>query len=71
MSNADHELKAVSEDDCVVCGDWPQAHRSSMRILIDSLPLQEVEQVCDGCLQAFWTNFVVGPNPRPGGQTRH
>jgi hypothetical protein len=60
MSNVADE---ISEADCVVCGHWPEADRSSMRILIDSLPLQEVEQICDGCLLAFWSNCVVGPKP--------
>ena len=31
---------SVSEDECVVCGHWPEADRSSMRILIDRLPLR-------------------------------
>jgi hypothetical protein len=45
---------SVSEDDCV-CGHWPEADRSSMRILIDRLPLQE--EVCDECSVAFWRNI--------------
>jgi hypothetical protein len=43
----------VSEDDCVVCRGWPPVLRPSMRMSIDTLPLQ-VEQICDGCLLAFW-----------------
>ena len=46
---------SVSEDDCVVCGHWPEADRSSMRVLIDRLPLQE--EVCDECQVAFWRNI--------------
>jgi hypothetical protein len=44
----------ISEDNCVVCGRWPWALRPSMRRSIDTLPLQEVEQICDQCLLAFW-----------------
>jgi hypothetical protein len=61
----------VNEDDCVVCGQWPEADRSSMRVLIYSLPLQEVEQICDGCIQAFWTNSVAGPEPESTETTKH
>jgi hypothetical protein len=42
-----------------------------MRDLICSLPLQEVERVCDGCIQAFWTNCVAGPEPEPTETTKH
>jgi hypothetical protein len=71
MATTRDELKSISEEDCVVGGDWPETDRSSMRILIDSLPLQEVEQICDGCLEAFWTNCVAGPKPKPHRRTRH
>jgi len=71
MSNTRDDLKSISEDDCAVCGPWPEADRSSMRMLIDSLPLREVEQICDECLQAFWTNCVVGPRPKRARRTKH
>ena len=47
----------TSEDDCAVCGQWPPADRRSMRLLIDTLPMQEA--VCDRCLMAFWRNCIV------------
>jgi hypothetical protein len=59
------------EYDSIICGKWPEKYRSSMRMLIDSLPLQEVEQICDGCIQAFLANCVAGPNPKPDRRTRH
>jgi hypothetical protein len=59
MSNTRDDLNSVSEDHCVVCGHWPEADRSSMRILIDSLPLQEVEDICDGCLNVDATNTPI------------
>jgi hypothetical protein len=51
----------VSEDDCIVCGNWPKANRSAMRQLIDSLPLQKMGQVCDQCVVTFWANHVAKP----------
>jgi carboxymethylenebutenolidase len=63
MSNNPDHYRFVSEDDCVVCGQWPKADRPSMRALINSLPLKENEQICFKCLRAFWTNCIVGPKP--------
>jgi hypothetical protein len=55
--------EAISESDCVVCGKWPEKDRWALREMIDTLPLQEIEQICDGCLTTFWHNCVVGPKP--------
>jgi len=54
----------TSEDDCAVCGQWPAADRRSMRLLIDTLPMQEA--VCDRCLMAFWRNCIVPLLPPAG-----
>jgi hypothetical protein len=70
MYDAARRARSKTEE-CAVCGPWPEADRSSMRMLIDSLPLREVEQICDGCLQAFWTNCVVGPRPKRARRTKH
>ena len=62
---------SVSEDECVVCGHWPQADRSSMRILIDRVPLHE--EVFDECQVALWRNigFLDELLFMAGQRTRH
>jgi hypothetical protein len=45
----------ISEDDCAICGRWPEAQRSKMRIFA-RLPLQE-EQICAECQVALWAGY--------------
>ena len=45
-NHSDAREPSVSEDDCVVRGQWPEAARESVRILTDRMPL---EGVCDAC----------------------
>ena len=55
----------VGEDACVVCAEWPSEAREYLRWFIDSVPMAEVDRVCDGCLLAFWDNSVHRPKPDP------
>ena len=55
---------AVSEDDCSVCGQWPEADRAPMRTLIVRISL--VEEVCGECQMASWRNLGI-----LGQRTRH
>jgi hypothetical protein len=61
----------ISEDDCLVCRGWPAADRLSMRALIDRMPMGDLDQVCDGCVRAFWTNCVVDRKSRGLKPTKH
>jgi len=49
-------------DDCIICGKWPEKDRWALREMIDSLPLQEIERVCDECLASFWNGVVEQPD---------
>jgi hypothetical protein len=69
MSNNPGSCEFVSEDNCVVCGRRPEADRSSMRILIDSLPLQEVEQISLHGVSAL-ASGVPNADPCAAGRTR-
>jgi hypothetical protein len=53
----------IAANDCIVCGRWPEKDRWALREMIETLPVQEIEQICDECLMAFWQNCVVGPMP--------
>jgi hypothetical protein len=35
------ELPMTSEDDCIICGKWPEKDRWALREMIDSLPLDD------------------------------
>jgi hypothetical protein len=59
---------SVAEADCAVCREWPEADRSSMRMMIGRIPL---EQVCDECQMAFWQNCIVPLLPKPTKPTKH
>jgi hypothetical protein len=48
--------------DCVVCGKWPERDRWALREMIDARPLQEIERVCDECLEGFWNGIVELPD---------
>jgi hypothetical protein len=53
-------------DDCVVCGKWPDRDRWALRAMTDSLPLQEIEMICDEWLDNFWRRLPhvsLPPNP--------
>jgi hypothetical protein len=50
-------------DDCVICGKWAEKDRWALREMIDSLPLQEIERVCDECLVSFWNGLTEQPAP--------
>jgi hypothetical protein len=49
--------------DCIICGKWPEKDRWALREMIDSVPLREIERVCDECLVSFWNGIVVQPGP--------
>jgi hypothetical protein len=53
----------VSEDSCVVCAEWPDEHRAYLRWFIASVPVRDLDQICDECLLAFWDNFAHRPRP--------
>ena len=44
----------ASEDNCVVCGEWPEAEWAYLRWFIANIPVEDLDQICDGCLGAFW-----------------
>ena len=45
----------IPEDQCVICGHWPERDREAMRRLtISSLPVRE--PVCDKCWEALAVN---------------
>jgi hypothetical protein len=46
--------------DCVVCGKWPERDRCALREMIESLPLQETEGVCDEWVWSSKVGFPVG-----------
>jgi hypothetical protein len=50
---------SLSEDDCIICGKWPEKDRWALREMIDGLPLDD-GPICDECLIAFW-RAVAGP----------
>jgi hypothetical protein len=56
----------VAEDDCSVCGKWPEKDRWALREMTNSLRLDE--EVCDACLTAFFSGLIA---PGPTGPTRH
>jgi hypothetical protein len=58
----------VSENECLVCGQWPKADRRALRRMIDKIPL--ADEVCRACNAAFWRNVVV-PLCKSGKPTRH
>jgi hypothetical protein len=61
---AGYRSVAISEDDRAICGDWPQAlDRSSKRILIDGLPLDEGEPIATNAC-GILAICVVGQNPK-------
>ena len=63
VSRAMDELPMTSEDDCIICGKWPEKDRWALREMIDSLPLHE-EPICDECLRNFWRRIVEQPDSR-------
>jgi hypothetical protein len=52
----------MPEDDCIICGKWPERDRWALREMIRSLPLDD-EQICDECLRCFWSRIVEQPEP--------
>ena len=42
----------VSEDECVICGHWPEKDRWAVREMIEVLPLQE--NTCVKCEAVFF-----------------
>jgi len=43
----------ISEDECILCGHWPEKDRWAMRDAIEILPLED-DGVCDACFATFW-----------------
>jgi hypothetical protein len=60
----------VSEDDCLVCGKWPERDRWALREMIDTVPL---DGVCAACDMAWWRNCIVPliEAPDPTKRTKH
>jgi len=62
--SSDADEPSVAEDDCAVCGHWPEADREAMRLLIERIPL---EGVCPACEMEFWRQLglfdLFGPPP--------
>ena len=54
---------SVSEDNCVICGKWPENDRWALREMTDSLPLQAIESICDNCLVSFWGRLPHASGP--------
>jgi hypothetical protein len=55
------EAGPISEDNCVVCGEWPEADRAYLRVYHQ--PANGGSgQVCDACLLAFWDNWLGRPD---------
>jgi hypothetical protein len=47
----------VSEADCVLCRDLDPARRAAMRADLIEIPLADIDNICEPCLEAFWTNL--------------
>jgi hypothetical protein len=50
------DIGEASEDECVLCREWPPALRQVMRSAVYSIP---DDPVCEECVMAFWTNITV------------
>jgi hypothetical protein len=47
----------TTNDDCIICGKWPEKDRVARRELIEGLPLN-ADPICDECLTAFWRRLA-------------
>ena len=46
-------MEPISENECILCGSWPEKDRRTLRDKIEILPLED-DGVCDACLAMFW-----------------
>jgi hypothetical protein len=51
----------VSEDDCVICGHWPEKDRWAVREMIEVLPLRE--NTCFKCEAVFFQGLLGAGQP--------
>jgi len=59
MSDAsdDHPAQlADSEDECAVCGGWPESLRAVMRSALTQMPL--TGKLCEDCLMTWFRNII-------------
>jgi hypothetical protein len=56
MDHPPTDPNAALEDDCIICGKWPERDRWALRAMTEWLPLQEIESVCEACLMAWARN---------------
>jgi hypothetical protein len=54
MSN---EPEPVTETDCVLCRDLDPVQRAAMRADLLEIQLSAIDNICEPCLGAFWTNL--------------
>jgi hypothetical protein len=47
----------VPEADCVLCRDLGPTQRAAMRADLLEIPLRDIDNICEPCLGAFWTNL--------------
>jgi hypothetical protein len=54
----------VSEEECSVCGKWPEKDRWAVRAILDRIPM---DGVCIKCELQFWRNLgldkLLGAQP--------
>jgi hypothetical protein len=56
-------MKPISEDECILCGHWPEKDRWGLRDEIEILPLED-DGVCDACFATFWQKCAAD-DPEP------
>ena len=56
--------KSISEDDCVICGKWPERDRLALREMIRALPVNE-GPIRKECLRSFCHWLVEPAEPEP------
>jgi hypothetical protein len=54
----------IFEDECILCGHWPEKDRAGLRDEIIILPLED-DDVCDACFATFWQRYAADdPDPK-------
>jgi hypothetical protein len=51
------ETEHVTEADCALCRHLNPAQRTAMRADLIVIPLRNIDNICEPCLGAFWTNL--------------
>jgi hypothetical protein len=59
-------MAPISDDECILCGHWPEKDRWALRDAIEILPLED-DGVCDACFAMFWQKCAAD-DPEPEGQ---